>query len=124
MTKDYLHNPDILLHKTRKNNHRLLPYPTHDLKIGDYTCQVYEIPEADMQMILDEINPFYLVEKINANDLYLDAMKDETFYLKDAMIIRFEDTNQIVSPWFAEYGSSWHWCLKWRPGLHGWGHPL
>lgn len=123
MTKDYLHNPDILLHKTNENNHRLLPYPTHNLQIGDYICQVYEIPETDMQIVLDEINPHYLIIKLDAHDLYLDAMKDETFYLKDAMIIRFEDTNHIVSPWFAEYGSSWHWCLKWRPGLHGWGHP-
>ena len=47
--KDYLHNTDILWDKTRKHNHRLLPYPTHDLTIGKYTCQVYEIPEEAMQ---------------------------------------------------------------------------
>ena len=121
--KDYLHNPDILLYKTNKNNHRLLPYQMHDMQVGDYVCQVYEIPEEDMQLVLDEINPHHPLVKLNSEDLYLDAMKDETFYLKNAMIIRFEDTNQIVSPWFAEYGSSWHWCLKWEPGLHGWGHP-
>ena len=95
----------------------------HDMQVGDYVCQVYEIPEEDMQLVLDEINPHHPFVKLNSEDLYLDAMKDETFYFKNAMIIRFEDTNQIVSPWFAEYGSSWHWCLKWEPGLHGWGHP-
>jgi len=62
--KDYLHSPDILLSKSNDNNHRLLPYHTHDLQIGDYICQVYEIPENDMQMVLDEINPYYLVEKL------------------------------------------------------------
>ena len=121
--KDYLHSPDIRLSKSNDNNHRLLPYPMHDLQVGEDLCQVYEIPESEMQAVLDEINPHHLIETLNAEDLYLDAMKDETFLLKQAMIIRFEDTNLIVSPWFAEYGSSWHWCLKWRPGLHGWGHP-
>jgi len=77
--KDYLHNPDILLYKTNKNNHRLLPYPMHDMQVGDYICQVYEIPEEDMQFVLDEINPHHSLIKLNSEDLYLDAMKDETF---------------------------------------------
>ena len=62
--KDYLHNPDILLSKSNDNNHRLLPYPTHDLQVGDYTCQVYEIPAEEMQAVLDEINPHHLVSKL------------------------------------------------------------
>ena len=122
--KDYLHNPDLLLDKKLENNHRLLPYPTHDLQIGEYTCQVYEIPQDDMQAVIDEINPLQGVEEINAEELYYDGLKNQTFLMKEAMIIRFDDTNYIVSPWFAEYGSSFFWCVKWRPGLRGFGSPL
>ena len=121
--KDYLHNIDILWEKKKEYNHRPLPYPTHDLQVGEYICQVYEIPEEDMQVVIDEINPTRTYKR-NINDLYYDGLKNEKFYLKDAMIIRFEDTNHIVSPWFAEYGSSLAWCVKWEPGMKGFGKPL
>ena len=123
MGKDYLHNADILVDKGRSNNHRLLPYPTHDLQVGDYICQVYEIPD-DLQSVLTEINPCPHSDVLNKDDLYFDLNKGEKFYLYEAVIIRFEDTNHIVSPWFVEYGSSFKWCVKWERGLHGFNSPL
>lgn len=124
MGKDYLHNADILFDKLRSNNHRQLPYPTHSMQVGDYFCQVYEIPADDIQSVLDEINPCPHSDMLNKDDLYFDLNKGEKFYLRDAMIIRFEDTNHIVSPWFVEYGSSFKWCSKWRRGLRGFNSPL
>ena len=124
MDKNYLRNPDIRWVKKWENNHRLLPYPLHDLQVGEDVCQVYEIPESEMQLVLSEINPAHGIADIDAEDLYFDGLKNETFQAKKAMIIRWEETNHIVSPWFVEYGSSWIWCVKWRPGLKGIGVPL
>ena len=117
MGKDYLHNPDILADKMMDNNHRLLPYPTHDLQVGDHICQVYEIPDDDLQSVLSEINPLPNCVVLDKDDLYFDLNKGEKFYLYEAMIIRFENTNHIVSPWFVEYGSSFKWCAKWNRRL-------
>lgn len=122
----YLRNPDITLNKTREHTHRLLPYPTHVMQVQDETCQVYEIPEEKMQEVLDEINPWRFLknEKLNAEDMYYDGHKNRRFRLKKALIIRFERTNHIVSPWFASHGSSWLWIVKWRRGMVGYGKPM
>ena len=68
--KDYLHNIDILWDKKKEHNHRLLPYPAHDLQVGEYICQVYEIPEEDMQAVIDEINPTRTYQR-NINDFFI-----------------------------------------------------
>ena len=122
--KDYQHNPDMLLDKKLENNHRILPYPYKELTIGENTCWVYDIPSEDMQSVIDEINPLQGVRKISVDDLYFDGLKNQTFLMKEAMIIRFDDTNYIVSPWFAECGSSFFWCVKWKPGMKGFSSPL
>ena len=49
--KDYLHNIDILWDKKKTYNHRLLPYSTHDLQVGEYSSFGREIRITSRQFL-------------------------------------------------------------------------
>ena len=73
-----------------------------------------------MQAVLDKINPHHLVRKLNGDDLHLVAMKNKTFVLKQALVIRFDNTNHIVSSWFGELALVLEMASRtaWLGGIH------
>ena len=121
--KNYLRCADIELHIGRENNHRKLPYPLTELQVGEDKCIKYDIPEEDMQSVLDEINPLQNVVTLNAEETRFDMFRSRSFKLKNCMVLWYRNTNLIVSPWFVEYGATLFYSPRKVRGLSGFHRP-
>ena len=83
----------------------------------------YDIPEEDMQSVLDEINPLLNVVTLNAEETRFDLFRSRSFKLKNCMVLWYRNTNLIVSPWFVEYGATLFYSPRKVCGLSGFHRP-
>ena len=112
---NYLRNPEFEIDFAGRLDHTELPYEKKPLTVGEDVCMVYDIPESDMQKILNKVNPYGT--KRQADDLMFDELKGECFKWKQAIVLWYRNTNLLVSPFFVESGANLHWIIKWRPGI-------
>lgn len=111
---NYLRNPEFESDFAGYLDHTPLPYPMIPLQVGEDVCMVYEIPENEMQKILNKVNPY---QKRNAEDLMFDELIGECFKWKQAIVLWYRSTNLLVSPFFVKSGANIHWIRKWHSGI-------
>ena len=102
-------------------DHTALPYPMKPLQVGEDVCMVYEIPQENMQEVLNKVHPHQ--GRKNAEDLMFDIFNGKTFRWKEAMVLWHKNTNLLVSPYFVESGTCFYDIKKWHPGIEKNGFP-
>ena len=80
-----------------------LPYPTRILKmsVGKDTTE-FIIPEEDKEKVLQELYPFYKTPKLT--DIRYCLHEEEHFEVRDFKVIRDNNRNFLVSPFYAKSG--------------------
>ena len=115
--KNYLRSASVKLLIFSRRNQPELPFPMKPLQVGDDTCLVYEgIPEEKKQWILDHAAALS-TRRIRVDDWIFDEYQGSRFQGRDCLILRYQNTNIIVSPFFVESGVSFMDFLPWRPGI-------
>ena len=66
------------------------------------TVTYYDIPEFEKGKMLKIMYPFSPIPKMN--EYYLDIHQDEKFRISDYMLIRDDEKNYLVSPYYPESG--------------------
>ena len=89
---NYLRNPEFESDFAGYLDHTPLSYPMIPLQVGEDVCMVYEIPENEMQKILNKVNPY---QKRNAEDLMFDELIGECFKWKQAIVLWYRNTNLL-----------------------------
>lgn len=113
--KNYLRWSFIELQVAGYTDHIPLPYPMKPLQVGEDMCMVYEIPEEDMQTVLNKVQAHH--GRKNAEDLMFDIFNGKTFQWKEAMVLWHKNTNLLVSPYFVESGTCFFDIIKWHEGI-------
>ena len=82
-----------------------LPYPTRKIKgpCGE-TLEAYIIPEQEREKVLAELYPF--VDTPSMDTELLDLHENKSFFVRDYMVIREDEQNYLVSPYFGSTGGS------------------
>lgn len=90
----------------------LLPYPTKTLamSIGPDT-QEYIIPEEDKAKVLKDLYPFENAPSVE--DRLFCLHEGEYFRVGDFKVIREDNRNYLVSPYYAHSGGM---VIDWMPG--------
>lgn len=96
-----------------KDNQGKLPYPTHEVVVGEDKCLVYDIPRNMMQKALDKANAFKGLRIYPANKKRRVPLTDgKYYYFHQAIIIYFKRHNYILPPMFFETGETGGgWCI-------------
>lgn len=83
-----------------------LEYPLKTLEMpeGFKNELEYDIPAEDKEKLWESLNPF--VASFTMEDILLDIHSGKRFALKDYKVIRSNDRNFIVSPFYAEAGGT------------------
>lgn len=89
-----------------------LDFPTHQLQIGEDFCEEYEIPKECMQNVLSEVNPLDHEEHFKADDNIYNIVNHKTFRAIEFRVIRFNNFNYLVTPWFEIDGTTHCGCIK------------
>jgi len=95
-----------------------LEYPMHLLALADGTCtQEYEIPEEEREAVFRKL---YLFDSPpSMDDVMLDIHEDKKFKVRDFRVIREDDGNFIVSPYYPVSGGTlldWVNCSEMKKG--------
>ena len=100
-----------LIERIAKSREKL-NFPTHQLQIGEDFCEEYEIPKECMQNVLSEVNPLDSYEQLKADDDIYNIVNRNTFKAIDFRVVRFNDFNYLVTPWFEQDGTTHVGCIK------------
>ena len=80
-----------------------LPYPLQELKMhSGPPAQEYLIPEEDREKVLRSIYPFRPCPDLNA--VRFDLHEEKFFCVRDFKVIRENERNFLVSPYYAHSG--------------------
>jgi hypothetical protein len=84
-----------------------LPYPLCKHESAGWDDEwVYRIPVKDKQAVLDALWPF--TNKPKLDDIMFDIHEGKTFTVRDFKVIRYDNRNMIVSPYYCSQGGT---CL-------------
>ena len=80
-----------------------LPYPLKPLEMAfGPDEQVYDLPEEDKAKVFEEVWPFHGCPALD--DLRLDLHEQKNFRFREALVIRYNGRNLIVSPFYQKSG--------------------
>ena len=86
-----------------------LPYPTETLvDCRGESYESYQIPMSEKAKVLREYYPFTPVPKLD--DVLFDIHENQSFTVKDYLVIREKGRNYLVSPYYPKsYGTVLDW---------------
>ena len=93
----------------RKSEPRL-PYPSRLVRFQGRMIEEYIVPAEDRSRLLDRLYPFEPVPGVD-DEMY-DLHEEKRFFVRDFRVIRQDEANLLVSPYFFESGGS---VLDWMP---------
>lgn len=111
---NYLQDSLIIGSKNISKSLTKLNYPTHLLQVGEDVCEEYEIPEEDMQEMLNTVYPLADEDHIDANQRMLDFSTSKVFLAKEFKVIWHHGVNILVTPCFSKTGGHIFACVKYR----------
>lgn len=89
----------------------MLPYPLKEFTGSDgFTYQEYDIPEDKRAEVLKKLYPMGKPPKLDA--AFLDVHEMRIFALKDYRVLRYGESNILVSPYFDRSGGMF---VDWQP---------
>ena len=93
-----------------------LPFPAHEVQVGEDKCLVYDIPKERMQEALDMANPLKGIIQFPVNRKRRVLFSDDDtkyWYFRQAFIIYYKRYNYIVPPTFFKDGATAEgWCIR------------
>jgi hypothetical protein len=95
------------------NQEDLLPYPlilVKKTKNGKVTSEEYDIPESEKQSVLKSMYPFDDLPDLTSE--LFDLHAERLFMVKDFKVVREDETNYLVSPYYYESGGT---VIDWMP---------
>lgn len=94
----------------------LLPYPTREIRVGDDTCLMYDIPRAELQGVLDKIWAWWGQSRFVVGKSGVDPWTDgKRHRYSSAKVLYVNGYNYIVSPTFFKYGYGPNsWAIKYH----------
>jgi hypothetical protein len=84
--------------------HVPLPYPTRLLKVEGGYLEEYIIPPEKKGEVLKKLYPFAPVPSLNAE--MLDIHEEKTFKVSDYLVLRGDDMDWLVSPYYPNSGGT------------------
>jgi len=87
-----------------------LTLPTKTMGTGRGAVEEYIIPEEERARVLDFLYPFDPVPKLT--DIMFDLHHEATFEVRGFRVIRGDDMDWLVSPYFFETGGT---VVDWMP---------
>ena len=81
----------------------LYPLKKTEMKNGG-TTEVYEIPDKDKEEVLESL---YFLEPVpKPTDVLIDLHEEKQFVFKDALVVREDGMNFVVSPYYTRSGGT------------------
>ena len=104
---NFLRSPSFLFFRD-DNCRKKLPYPTHEVKVGEDKCLVYDIPKEKMQEVLDYVNPLkgQITFPIKSRKKVALSSDNKKYCFGSAFIVYYKRHNYIVPPPFFVDGST------------------
>lgn len=82
-----------------------LPFPLREVKSEEFVTEyVYDIPDVKKREVLNQLWPFTNPPSID--DVLFDIHEQNYFKMRDYLVIRFDEYNMIVSPYFLKSGGT------------------
>lgn len=85
-----------------------LSFPTKIIQVGEDSCELYDIPE---NQIIDVINSIIKPNRLPETKNMYDCNEKKPFVVTELQIIRFNNANYIISPYFSNSGSTFGGCI-------------
>jgi hypothetical protein len=95
---------------TERPNLPRLSYPTRRIGTGTGTTEEYIIPEDEKGLVLEALYPFDPVPGMT--DMMYDLHQERSFQVREFRVIRGDDMDYLVSPYFFESGGT---VMDWMP---------
>jgi hypothetical protein len=95
-----------------KNARKLprLTFPTKTVGTGVSAIEEYIIPDGDKEWVLEALYPFDPIPALT-DEMY-DLHQEETFQVREFRVLRGEDMDWLVSPYYFESGGT---VIDWVP---------
>jgi len=82
----------------------MLPFPTHDVKVGNEAVKEYDIPKGKRKAVIELLYPFYNIPHLNK--VMIDIHENKKFRVRDYKVIQGPDRPFLMSPYWQTSGGS------------------